>query len=481
MTPEQIARRYEELGGFELVDYAECALPLWQLGVEAISIAHKRLQPIKEFSLRALDAGLAEEELPGFLGLDEAVVRGALIDLERDKLLARTDTMMVTDAGRKVLSEGFELPLQEQIQILFDGILRVPIAAQPAELAWPRDIEEGVVAEIAATPTDRPQISDINISDVDRVLAEMAGGRRDLGRDILRLKQINRHRRIFRRGVALVFKAPRSSDLRIFFVVNGVRDEDLERRFAEAGGTARRGFVRAFSDAYLNANLRRHLGAEVTQKMIDPSSYAAAQRVVSIAKLRRDGLARKAAMVAKGQLAPDEAPDAQSVADAAAAEQAAVQQIENAPSRPASVYERAEMLERALSNAKTRLSISSKGLAPHIVDKAFLAQLAKRIQAGVAVTISLHEDGVKWGARKGEWSNAYAALQKLSQASDGRFKVRVTREERYYHLAWDDEFALVCNRPILSNPGRIRTFEQFAGYVLQDRALIQSYLDRVNR
>ncbi len=229
------------------------------------------------------------------------------------------------------------------------------------------------------------------------------------------------------------------------------------------------------------ANLRRHLGAEVTQKMIDPSSYVAAQRVVSIAKLRRDGLARKAAMVAKGQLAPDEAPDAQSVADAAVAEQAAVRQIENAPSRPASVYEKAEMLERALSSAKTRLSISSKGLAPHIVDKAFIAHLTKRIQAGVAISISLHEDGVKWGARKGEWSNAYAALQKLSQTSGGRLKVRITREERYYHLAWDDEFALVCNRPILSNPGRIRTFEQFAGYILQDRALIQSYLDRVNR
>ena len=263
--------------------------------------------------------------------------------------------------------------------------------------------------------------------------------------------------------------------------MNGVRDEDLERRFAEAGGTARRGFVRAFSDAYLSANLRRHLGAEVTQKMIDPSSYLVAQRTVSIAKIRREGLARKAAMVAKGQLAPNEAPDAQSIADATAAEHAAVQQIENALSRPAAVYEKAEMLARALASATKRLSISSKGLAPHIVDKVFLGNLAKRMQAGVAISISLHEDGVKWGSRRGEWSTAYAALQKLAQTSGGRLKVRITREERYYHLAWDDEFALVCNRPILSNPGRIRTFEQFAGYVLQDRALIQTYLDRVSR
>lgn len=180
---------------------------------------------------------------------------------------------------------------------------------------------------------------------------------------------------------ALVFKAPRSSDLRVFFVVNGVRDEDLERRFAEAGGTARRGFVRAFSDAYLSANLRRHLGAEVTQKMIDPSSYLVAQRTVSIAKIRREGLARKAAMVAKGQLAPNEAPDAQSIADATAAEHAAVQQIENALSRPAAVYEKAEMLARALASATKRLSISSKGLAPHIVDKVFLGKARRLVPA----------------------------------------------------------------------------------------------------
>lgn len=41
MTPEQIARRYEELAGFELVDYAEAALPLWQLNVEAISVVRR--------------------------------------------------------------------------------------------------------------------------------------------------------------------------------------------------------------------------------------------------------------------------------------------------------------------------------------------------------------------------------------------------------------------------------------------------------
>lgn len=478
MTPEQTARRFEELAGFDLVDYAPCALPLWQLSVEAISVAHKKLQPIKEFCLRALDAGLDREDLAGFLGLDPAVVRGALSDLESEKLLTLKDEVSVTDAGRKALSEGQQAPIQEQIQLLFDGILRVPIAAEPSELAWPRDIEEGAVVEISAHPADRPGIDDLNIADVDHVLSEIAGGRAELGRDILRLRRVTRHKRLFRRGVALVFKAPKSNDLRVFFVVNGVRDEDLERRFAEAGGTARRGFVKAFSDSYLSANLRRHLGHEVTRKL-EAASYSSLQRDVSLAKLRREGLARKAKMAGMGQLMPNEVPDSQTMQEAAEAERAAVAALEASPARPAAVYEKAELLHRAVTSARSHLSISTKGLAPHIVDKWFLQRLSERARAGVTINISVHEDGVKWASRNRDWTAAYAALQKLAKAPG--VTVRTTREERYYHLAWDDQSALVCNRPILSNPGRTRAFEQFAGYVLQEPCLIRSYLQRVTR
>lgn len=36
MSPEDMARRHEEMSGYELVDYAEIALPIWQLSLEAI-------------------------------------------------------------------------------------------------------------------------------------------------------------------------------------------------------------------------------------------------------------------------------------------------------------------------------------------------------------------------------------------------------------------------------------------------------------
>ncbi|WP_139069828.1 hypothetical protein [Tardiphaga robiniae] len=43
----------------------------------------------------------------------------------------------------------------------------------------------------------------------------------------------------------------------------------------------------------------------------------------------------------------------------------------------------------------------------------------------------------------------------------------------------DDQTMLVSNRPFLSNNGRIKTFEQYSGYFVQDAELTRAYLDRV--
>src|SRR2546423_1102616 len=86
MSPEDMARRHEEMLGYELVDYAEVALPIWQLSLEAISIAHRRFSPIQEYVLRAVGAGLASDELSGFLGLETNIIDGTLTQLVSDRL-----------------------------------------------------------------------------------------------------------------------------------------------------------------------------------------------------------------------------------------------------------------------------------------------------------------------------------------------------------------------------------------------------------
>jgi hypothetical protein len=480
MTPEEVARRYENLQGYDLVDYGEIGLPLWQLGVEALSVAHKRIQPIKEYVLRAVELNLAEPEIAGFLGLDAAVARGALAELASDNLLDIVDRPKITKQGVEALAQnGLRAPIEEQIQILFDGIMRVPVAAPPEELVFPRDIEDGTVVEIAALPPQRPTVADLSIADVDHVLQQLSGGRSEMGRDILRLKRVSRYRRIFRRGVGLVFKAKRGKDLRVLFVVSGVPNENLERRFAQAGGTSRAGFVRSFSDAYIAANVQRHLGNQIGQKLLDFSKYEELQRQVSAAKLHYSSLLRKVVMAESGELPQNEVPAVASIEQARRRELEAISSLENAPARPAAVYEIRELLARAFREAKRRVSISSKGLAPHLVNDAFVKELRRFSSMGGQVDITIHHSTVGWRSRGKDWERAIASIEELARPKGSLVRLIHTKEERYYHLAWDDSIALVCNRPLLSNQGRIKSFEQFAGFVLQEPSLVNAYLSRI--
>lgn len=480
MTPEQVARQHENaVQGFELVDYAEIGLPLWQLNVETVVVVRKALQPIKEFVLRALEAGLASSDLAGFLGLDDAVVRGAIADLASDRLLVLGDSVTVSEAGKKALSLGLTSPSNEVLPILFDGIMRKPLGNDALELAYSREIEDGIVVEVPAMPSGQPTIDDLKLVDIDQILQEQGGGRGEFKRDILRLKRIMRFKRLFRRGIGLVFKS-KKGELRTVLVVNGVREEALEHSFAEVGGNVRKGLLRAFSESHLQANIRRHLGPDASRSILEPVDYAWQQRQVSLGKLRVANLKRRALMAAQGELQVADAPGTDAI-DAAEAELAAsVAALGLALARPAAVYECAELLERGLAEAKKMLSISTKGFAPHIVDTLFVKRIAELATRGVVVTILFQGDAEKWRVRNKDWQRAYDSLLKLSSALPMQVVMQKTKEDRYYHLAWDNTVALVINRPVLSNHGRNRTFEQFAGFVLQDHKLIEKYLARVH-
>jgi len=481
MTPDQIARRYENLPGYELLDYAEAAVPLWQLNVEAVSVIRRGLQPIKEFVLRSLEAGLDAGDLPGFLGLDDSIVKGALVDLIGDKFVSNVDGQTsVTELGRKALKEGLSTPTEEILPILFDGITRRVVGAMSIEIVPPRDVEEGEVAEIPATPANQPGILDIELPEVDRILAEQSGGRSEVSRDILRLKRIARHRRLFRRVVALVYRSSKG-EIKTRFIVDGVPDENLEQKFAEHGGNLRRGLIRAFSERYIQAGARSHLGQDAARRVLDQNEYGARQKQVSLASLKVASLRRREAAVKQGLAPKDQKPSDDEIRLAIEAETLARNELMSAPARPAAVYEQAELLRRALAEVKRELSISTRGLAPHIVNKTFIKRLEYLAKRGVRIAINMNEEAADWRTRGRDWVASLDGIKELVRRFPNSVSLKYSREKRYFYLTYDNEIALIANRPMLSNYGKIRSFDQFAGYVLQDPDLITAYLSRANR
>lgn len=488
MSPEETARRHEEMAGYELVDFAEIGLPLWQISVDCISVAQRRLPPIQEFVLAALDVGLPREDLPGFLGLAPSVVEATLAQLLADRLIVRrvgagdqADAVEVSEDGRTVLREECQhVPIEEQLPLFFDGLLRRPTAVPPEQIAYPRDTESGALVEINGYPPTRPVVADLAVVDIQRQ-AKARARHGELDRDVVRIRRISRYRRLFRRGVGLVFRGIKDSkDLRVRFIVGGVRAEDLEQRFAAGGGLSRPTFVKSFVDNQLRANLRRHLGHEITSEILDLQVSREVLRAVSIARLKSDGYDRKVAMVQAGELPRSQLPSPEDVEKIRAELRQATQAQFRAKARPAAVYEHAEFLDFSLRNANDHCAISSLGLSPALFQRALVDLLEKRLSAGLRVSIRLNRKTTQvWSAVR-DLKRLYVDLRALASKKSG-LKLIEVGEDRYFHVIQDEDRALIANRPFLSQMGRARTFEQYSGFVIQDRDLVRRYLERLDK
>jgi hypothetical protein len=487
MSPEDVARRHEEMLGYELVDYAEVALPLWQLSVEAICIAHRRFSPIQEYVLRSIAADISYDDLGGFLGLEKSIVEGSVTQLIGDRLVRMgeeggglvTHCSLTEEGALALKEEGVAVPVEDQLQVFFDGIHRSPTTVAPEQIALPRDAESGRLVELPSIPPNKPTVADLKIAEVQRVLEQQTGGRIEFGRDLISVKRINRHRRLFRQGVGLVFKGLQTrGDLRLKLIIGGVRAEEVERQFAEQGGLSRPGFIRAFSDSYLNANLRKHLGSEVAAALSDEAETRERQRTYSIAKLRMSSIKRKLRMAAEGELPRHEIPSKELIGRVRKELEGAGASLNRPPVRVASVYEQREFFNSALSVSNRSISLSSLGLSELFVNLNFLEKLEQSLKRDLEVVVLVDREAYDRDRSHSVFGRPYISLQRLSDQYRG-LKLIVYNEKRYFHLAIDGSIMLVSNRPFLSHAGRIRTFEQYSGYFLRDPKLIKAYLERV--
>ena len=148
---EDVARRFERRNGFELIDYAPVALPLFRLTVDAVTMIHREIAPIKEFIMRSLKTGLAHpEDIAGFLGLDSTTVSATVDQLMSDRYAsgAEDGTINLTDRGLEVLAKARELsPRDEMLVFLYDRLLRKPVRLAPDQVLAPVFVDPQRVIE----------------------------------------------------------------------------------------------------------------------------------------------------------------------------------------------------------------------------------------------------------------------------------------------------------------------------------------------
>jgi phosphatidylserine/phosphatidylglycerophosphate/cardiolipin synthase-like enzyme len=148
--------------------------------------------------------------------------------------------------------------------------------------------------------------------------------------------------------------------------------------------------------------------------------------------------------------------------------------------RNAAAYEQSEFFRTAFASAKRSIVISSLGLSALTVNDKLLEALESRLKQGLSVSILVDRQVYERDRTHSEFGRPYIAMQRLADRFSN-LNLSVLGENRYFHLAVDESRMLVSNRPFLSNSGRIKTFEQYSGYFVQEASLTTRYLDRVRR
>ena len=265
-----------------------------------------------------------------------------------------------------------------------------------------------------------------------------------------------------------MFKKLRSSDIHVDFIVDELRSEPLSNVFAERGGPKKMGFVRSIDESYASAELRRYLGPNVQKLLPDQSTLDQRRLAVSTARIKHQAAVARLDRVSANDT--DKALLVDSVATAQDNLAAAEGELRAFPARPVAPFEIPELLDRALDETSRLLMISSYTLNKSVASVEFAKRLEVILGRGARVVISVSERALP-DVLAIDLEKLRARFPHLRLLSEGR--------DKWYHLVCDLAFALVTNRPFLSNLEKVRTFHHVVGYLLQRPDLVEAFVERV--
>ncbi|HLM81991.1 MAG TPA: hypothetical protein VK302_15400 [Terriglobales bacterium] len=213
MTTEEIIKRYQQRSGYRLADYAEVALPIYSINVQALTMAHRRLPPIEEFVLRCLSMNIrSAAELSHFLGLEDQVIKSALAGLAQTDSIALTaprgkQTWTLTSKGKATIETAeMVIPEERTIPIHFDALTRKPTLYRFQRPLKHRELEDEGLIEIDQIPPKRPQLLDITPFGIERVIRKFRAESEE-SRDVLAIRSLENIKRLYIRAIALLFKS----------------------------------------------------------------------------------------------------------------------------------------------------------------------------------------------------------------------------------------------------------------------------------
>lgn len=483
---DEVARRYNNRVGFDLVSCRDVGLPVYRVTVRAITQVKKKLPPIEEFILKAIHAGLtAEAEVAAFLGLEPAIARDAMVNLRMTEdidLLAPEGSQVqqwaLTQRGQRTLREAMQIvPEERSFPVNFDGLLRHVkwYGRFDSRLLRPRDLRDRGFLEIPPSKSKPPEVGDLKLRDVDAVVRKVESTikqKREQERDFLALRAVDRRESFFVPAQALVYRSKSGNEVQVAFVVDGRLDTDYEDAFARANSVKKLRILESLYESEPRRLAEKLLGWDYVRQ-VPFSSLESLKQEVASAQSKSESAQKKLETVK----ADEEKEELQRQINAAQKRIAELEQeIAEAPLDWLEVYDHRPKLEQALKDSQERLLIISPWITSASVTREFIRQFEQLLRRKVKVYIGYGFGETK--PDKNSWDKqAQKAIQDLTQKYPN-FKLKRLGDTHAKILISDRKFAISTSFNWLSFRGdRSRTFRDERGTIVYDAQKINELFD----
>lgn len=381
--------------GFSLVSFKEAALPNYLLTTRLLALEKKSLGPIEEACLGAVSAGLGDpEDVSAFLGLPRVVLNGVFAGLNTTECInySRSDAtgaiVSLTEKGRTTLSTLREVVPQESVvKFVFDPYEQKIRFISTSSLFKPREIKERGWYEVPLCGAKRPEVQDIPLADIDKVLQKLP--RRDEGsRELLAIRRIERREMHFLPCIMLFYRSLSSDEVQVAFYLDDGFSLGHENAFRELGGPELAGANHALATPDIPRLDDLISGVSEKQKM---EELLALEHEFAI---QPNGEKLLGAVASAEQEPTDE--NGQEML--AATSSKAIVRLKAMTQRCIRMHEHPGLLRKALTVTQNRLLIVSPWITHHVIDSNFIYSLEALLRNGVDVTIGYglaDEDGAR--------------------------------------------------------------------------------------
>lgn len=377
MTPEETARHHADAhSGYELVSYGEIGLPFFELRIRAEVLEHKRIDPFAEFVLRAAASGVSEpQDMQALLGIGSRVLDATLVSLVTKDLMALTgqgDQLCVTTEGEAVMTDAMQIqPEEADLRVVFDPLLK-EIIEPYGDYLQPRELRDLGIKEISVPTRLIPDLDQIEVRDVERVVKQMGAGREQTS-NVLALRTMRRFR-VFRPAIALVFRAEGTRDVVVDVALDGQMLEKRTRALAEIGLKKKLG-IRDSGLQDAADVLADELGPELVRIATDEDRNRK-MRVLKRAVRQREVV----------DLETNE-PAADQLAELERRARIAEESLKKTDVKAVETYEHPRYLAEAFEESSERIIVISPWLRRAVVNDHFLQRLTNALDRGVSIHI----------------------------------------------------------------------------------------------